>query len=193
MKRSPMAARNGRVNPRNHERSAAALDEDFGEEARTVRLMPCLVAGCAVQPCQPAHVKSRGAGGGRFDIVPLCHVHHREQHDRGIKTFAAKYSLDLRAEADRIAVMHSDPIGLREVARRWADAPDGVSGPAGYDLDALLGWCRREMDRSAAGKAASELGLSQHLVRGAILLDLCVLPLSINELGAIAEAAGWPS
>jgi hypothetical protein len=137
MKRSPMPARTKpmtrgsalarsrkSIAPKNRKRSATALDQDFGEEAKTVRALPCLVAGCCMVPSEPAHVKSRGAGGGRFDIVPLCHAHHREQHGRGIRTFSKIYGLDLRLEADRVALEHSEPLGMRGLARRWA-ASDG--------------------------------------------------------------------
>ncbi len=121
MSRGKVLARNRKpVAPKNRKRSAAALDQDFGEEAKTVRALPCLVAGCCGTPVEPAHVKSRGAGGGRFDIVPLCHVHHREQHSRGIRTFAKIYSLDLRLEADRVALEHSEPLGIRGLSRRWS-------------------------------------------------------------------------
>ncbi len=217
------------IAPKNRKRSAAALDQDFGEEAKTVRALPCLAAGCNACPSEPAHVKSRGAGGGRFDIVPLCHAHHREQHSRGVRTFAKIYGLDLRAEADRIALEHSEPLGIRGLFRRWA-VGDGhlitttaeewtvaeamadrggadyqgtatgegrpgawlVAPLSGYELDALLGWVRRSLERSPAGKAARQLGQREHEIRGAMLLDLD-LPLSINDLGALANAAGWPS
>lgn len=90
--------------------------EDFGERAEAVRGMRCLarregswqpVAGsprwsCA-GPIEAAHAKSRGAGGNRRHLVPLCSRHHHEQHDRGVLTFQTTYHLDLRAEADRIA------------------------------------------------------------------------------------------
>jgi hypothetical protein len=219
MKRTPMPARSkpmsrGRgispsrkpIAPKNRKRSAAALDQDFGEEAKTVRALPCLVAGCCMGPSEPAHVKSRGAGGGRFDIVPLCHAHHREQHSRGIRTFSKIYGLDLRLEADRVALEHSEPLGICGLARRWAawldwsiraDRVDEYEGDwdphSGHDLGTLLGWVRRALERSPAGKAAAQVGQREHEIRGAMLLDLCVLPLSINDLGALADAAGWPS
>ena len=52
---------------------------------------------------EAAHAKSRGAGGDRRHLIPLCAAHHAEQHRRGVRTFEHLYDLDLRAEADRIA------------------------------------------------------------------------------------------
>ena len=53
---------------------------------------------------QPAHVRSKGAGGKDFEnIVCLCGPapfgHHGEQHTTGIKTFQDKYKLDMKARA----------------------------------------------------------------------------------------------
>jgi hypothetical protein len=173
MKRTPMSARTtpmarGKGLARNRKRSAAALDQDFGEEAKTVRALPCLVAGCLACPSEPAHVKSRGAGGGRFDIVPLCHAHHREQHSRGIRTFSKVYGLDLRAEADRIALEHSEPLGIRGLAQVWlvgrsaalagmGEHSEGVTEAALLDWafqcdefggSSLVAWVRRTMARA---------------------------------------------
>lgn len=89
----------------NRKRAAARRVEDFGERGAAIRAMPCLIAG--THACggamEAAHAKSRGAGGDRRHLVPLCSGHHREQHTRGVLTFQAKYQLDLLAEADRIA------------------------------------------------------------------------------------------
>jgi hypothetical protein len=221
MKRSPMPqrskpmsrgkalARSGRLSPRNRTRSTAARAQDFGEEAATVRLLPCTVLGCCVSPCQPAHVKSRGAGGGRFDIVPLCHDHHREQHRVGIKTFAAKHALDLRAEADRIALAHSEPLGIRGLARRWAAHIEGPrwafvdSLPAPLDdheRAALLGWVRRRLEcqravhveicRDHAGEQPMPIAAHMAGLANALRFDL---PLDAEAAMAICEAAGWLS
>ncbi len=51
----------------------------------------------------PAHAaKSRGAGGRRWDLVPLSPLLHDEQHRTGIDTFQAKYGVDLRSLASRL-------------------------------------------------------------------------------------------
>jgi hypothetical protein len=42
-----------------------------------------------------AHVRSRGAGGGDDQVVPLCGRHHGEQHRIGIRSFENRHGLDL--------------------------------------------------------------------------------------------------
>jgi len=87
---------------RNEKRRARLFDEQFGSVAfvKWVRLQECSVPGCGGWPCEAAHVVSRGAGGTAEDIIPLCHEHHREQHDRGVETFASEHGIDLAALAD---------------------------------------------------------------------------------------------
>lgn len=101
-----------RLKPRNVERHAARLAEDFGELAAAVRRLPCCVAGCRRDPTDPAHVVSRGAGGHAWitvdgvevgNIAPLCHPHHtggfgvtRPQHGIGTAAFEAENRLELR-------------------------------------------------------------------------------------------------
>lgn len=51
---------------------------------------------------EPAHAKSRGAGGRRWDLVPLAPLLHSEQHSIGIDTFQAKYGVDLNSLARRL-------------------------------------------------------------------------------------------
>ncbi len=214
LKRGEPLARTGKLKPRNSSRSKAAREQDFGEEADTVRKMPCTVPGCTAGPCQPAHVKSRGASGGRFDIIPLCAAHHREQHDTGIKTFAAWHGLDLRAEADRIALMHSDPLGLRGVARRWVELAAAIDDPAIHhdseefaerlhrapsegDREALLGWVRRRMHAWSGRFPAPTCG-DREAIAHAVMLDLGE-PFTSDPSGehgitwALCSAAEWPS
>jgi len=144
LRRSAKPMTRTRVKPVNRERRAKSNARNFSDEAEAVRAMPCLCmdqdAGSfflelelahahgapeAIVICkgavEPAHNPSRGAGGGRFDITPLCKAHHDEQHETGVGTFAARYGLDLRAEADRIAVSHAPPLGIRGLAQRWAE------------------------------------------------------------------------
>ena len=71
------------------------------ERVRQIQQSPCLV--CGKVPSEAAHVRSRGAGGGPDDLVPLCSGHHSEQHTAGTKTFEKRHGLDLRAEADKHA------------------------------------------------------------------------------------------
>ena len=91
------------VKRKNARRSAKEFRRAYGsrERVHAIQAMPCVV--CGALPSQNAHVRSRGAGGGAADIVPMCMAHHREQHDAGIETFEARYSINLAAEAARVA------------------------------------------------------------------------------------------
>ena len=52
--------------------------------------MACAV--CGDTEIEIAHFpRSKGAGAGDLDVIPLCTEHHREQHDSGVQTFAGKY------------------------------------------------------------------------------------------------------
>lgn len=101
-RRSPLK-RKTRLAPVNPKRAAARRAEAFGERGEAVRAMACVVGqGCRGR-IHAAHARSRGAGGTRRDLVPLCELHHREQHQRGIKTFEADHGLDLAGEAAKVA------------------------------------------------------------------------------------------
>ena len=99
--------RGGRLRPANSERRRRTFLRNFGERADLVRKMPCLLADRGPSLCEgrvvAAHVKSRGAGGDRRHLVPLCEGHHDQQHRWGIATFQQRHGLDLPAEAARIA------------------------------------------------------------------------------------------
>lgn len=81
-----------KTNPKRRKKRFA---DAFGGEDRVafVQALPCIV--CWKRPSEVAHIRSRGAGGKAADTVPLCKTHHAEQHAVGVKTFAAKYELDL--------------------------------------------------------------------------------------------------
>ena len=72
--------------------------------------------GCTVQnqDCfgiiETHHVKTKGAGGGDEQVIPLCTKHHKEWHDNGRKTFAKRYSIN----AEEIAAK----LWRRDVANR---------------------------------------------------------------------------
>lgn len=59
-------------------------------------------------PIDPAHVRTRGAGGTADDVVYLCRAHHREQEGR-TDAFNLRYGVDLRAEAARLAAERRKP------------------------------------------------------------------------------------
>lgn len=60
---------------------------------------PCCVPSCSCAQSDAAHIRNRRDHGDAAMVIPLCRRHHREQHDTGIVTFAAKYGLDLVAKA----------------------------------------------------------------------------------------------
>lgn len=80
------------------------MEETFSDQARLARLLPCAVPGCS-QPSEPAHVRSRGAGGKDRDVANLCSKHHRLQHSMGIKSFEAKFNLSLEVVAGYLEEM----------------------------------------------------------------------------------------
>lgn len=58
----------------------------------------CVVPGCD-RAGDPAHLPRVKSHGDVENIVPLCRVHHVEQHTIGRESFALKYALDLLALA----------------------------------------------------------------------------------------------
>lgn len=51
----------------------------------------CVV--CGDRYPDPHHVKSKKSGGDdvRENLMPLCRLHHRECHDKGLTKFSSKY------------------------------------------------------------------------------------------------------
>ena len=85
-----------------------------------IRTLPCLLA--KREPCtcggfldvvrktyriEAAHVRSRGAGGGDDQVVPLCGTHHREAHRIGHKSFEKRHGIDLAYEAKLLRVYYT--------------------------------------------------------------------------------------
>lgn len=66
-----------------------------------VKIMTCVV--CSRRPCDPDHIRSRGAGGGdtHENVWPLCRWHHTERHTVGLTEFARKYLKASLALAER--------------------------------------------------------------------------------------------
>lgn len=86
-------------------------EKQFGEKAAWIRTLPCAACG-KFGPSDPAHMRSRGAGGTSEHLVPLCRLCHIDQHNRGIKTFFKDYGID-------------DHMGLAEKYHaRWKDFED---------------------------------------------------------------------
>lgn len=72
-------------------------DPDF---LKWLKEWPCCVPSCDAQLSDPAHIRNRRDHGDERMAVPLCRKHHREQHDTGIITFAAKYGVALSERAE---------------------------------------------------------------------------------------------
>jgi hypothetical protein len=107
---------------RNAKRSRETYTRNFGERGEAVRAMRCLTLrelGPALVECrgpvQAAHVLARGMGGAKGDrrqLVPLCARHHEEAGEGSWKpqqpskraAFEKRHGLDLKAEAERIAI-----------------------------------------------------------------------------------------
>ena len=107
------------VKRKNARRSAKEFRRAYGskERVQAVQAMPCVV--CGALPSQNAHVRSRGAGGGAEDIVPLCGGPggcHTEQHTIGVQSFERKHG-----------------ICLKDAARKTQEAWDALRGCAGED------------------------------------------------------------
>jgi hypothetical protein len=103
VKRSPLK-RGKPMRAKNPKRAKQRQQVAFGEKAEWIRTLRCVVGEayhCSLlhvagrQPAEAAHVKSRGAGGRAEHLIPLCVLHHHEQHTLGISTFAEKYGIDL--------------------------------------------------------------------------------------------------
>ena len=86
---------------RNQARRNREWSRAYGSKERQafVQSLPCIV--CGYVPCDPAHIKGDGASrkaDARY-TVPLCRLHHAEQHQFGVETFGARHGLDLESLA----------------------------------------------------------------------------------------------
>lgn len=86
---------------RKRERRKKAFAKQFHSAAFVawIHEQPCVVEDCFSDDIQIAHVRSRGAGGTYKDVVPMCVVHHGDQHAHGIRTFQAVHKINLMARA----------------------------------------------------------------------------------------------
>lgn len=78
------------------------IERGFRAWLRTQR---CCVPGCRSSVAirvHAAHVRSRGAGGADpNNLVPLCALHHAEQHTIGTKAFEARARINLTRDAKK--------------------------------------------------------------------------------------------
>jgi hypothetical protein len=102
------AARNARI----AERGPRVVSVDAGDcpkHLAWVRALPCAVRRAQCSNVNHAHhVRQNNGGGtgmkpGPESVVPLCHIHHAELHQKGARTFDLEYCVDLRALAVRLA------------------------------------------------------------------------------------------
>ena len=76
-----------------------------------IRSLPCIVPGCRVWRLTGVHAHHVRIGAGTAlkpgdDMtIPACYSHHSQGHDRGWKTFEAKYGLNLEACAAWLAFL----------------------------------------------------------------------------------------
>lgn len=95
-------------------RVAETVREDAGDcpkHLAWVRRLPCAVRGSDCQgPVHAHHVRDQSGGGTGLKpadrwAVPLCGGpgHHGELHQNGARTFEAKYQIDLRSLAVKLA------------------------------------------------------------------------------------------
>lgn len=90
----------------NHERRAAMYEKAFGSYSDLIRQMSCLV--CGRSPVDPHHTKSRGSGGDKASLIPLCRRCHSLGHTMGWPSFEARFEIDLEAEAQELWATYGD-------------------------------------------------------------------------------------
>ena len=65
-----------------------------------IKTLPCQV--CGRRPVDPCHIRSVGSGGKDepWNVIPMCRLHHREQHDKGwIKFLSTHRGVKVHLEA----------------------------------------------------------------------------------------------
>ncbi len=58
----------------------------------TYHVMRCMVCSKA-PPCDPSHIKTKGSGGPdtKWNVVPMCRIHHTEWGTLGYTHFTNRY------------------------------------------------------------------------------------------------------
>ena len=97
-------SRRTRLRAFNPERRQREFARAFGSRERVewMQAQPCATCG-AKPPSEVSHVRSRGAGGGPDDTIPQCRRCHRRLHALGIRTFGARFGVDLEQLVARYA------------------------------------------------------------------------------------------
>lgn len=108
IRRSPLKRGTKPIKRKGKPRFKAGRNEAF---RGWVRRHPCAIDVdflCMVSASECAHVRTRGSGGQDLgNCVPLCSKHHAEQHRIGIKSFEAKYGVNLVAIASSLAAQYT--------------------------------------------------------------------------------------
>jgi len=63
-----------------------------------VRRFPCCVCGfpdTQAHHIRFSHISGMGMKSPDTWAIPMCHTHHREIHDRGLRTFQKDYEIDI--------------------------------------------------------------------------------------------------
>lgn len=60
-----------------------------------VATLPCCICGIDNDTVVAHHSTTKGAGGGDDTCIPLDHFHHNAFHQKGRKTFAKFYSVNI--------------------------------------------------------------------------------------------------
>lgn len=110
-------ARRTRIRPVNARRRGRAFARNFhsAERVQAVQAMPCALSG-QPGPCHNAHIRSRGAGGRWYDVIPLAPEVHRafDEHRRDtLRAYGVTIS-ELQCRARELARQHKDRYGLPE-------------------------------------------------------------------------------
>jgi hypothetical protein len=89
---------------RKRERKKELFARTFHSQERVewIRSLPCALTGIRGES-HNAHMKSRGAGGGYEDIVPLSFRAHRDYDELGEEDFAARYGTSKDCVRERAA------------------------------------------------------------------------------------------
>ena len=71
------------------------------ENLLLIKSMMCMACH-AMPPSDPAHLKSRKAGGGdqMWNLIPLCRKCHSEQHTIGLRRFVDKYKIPVKFDPE---------------------------------------------------------------------------------------------
>lgn len=95
-----------------------------------IKSLPCSVEVCRSRFTVPAHTPGFGGARGMrqkrsdFETIPLCEMHHDEQHLIGWAAFSTKYGLDIRSLLTILSVkprISKDPPDALVKKHYWMD------------------------------------------------------------------------